>query len=350
MIKHLWYYTFRIYVKIVLFFLLKKKNVFGIENIPKEGAVLFIGNHQNALVDALIIPAITKRKIHFLARAGVFKKNIVKRFLSTLNMLPAYRIRDGVENMNKNYDVFNLCVEILKNKGAIEIFAEGEHHLERRIIPLKKGFARIILSTLQKYPETKIQIVPIGLNYNSHLNFPSKVAVYFGKPILANPHFNTLNPDVSFSSIIKKVSSELKKLTIHIEDEENYDKVIVKLDNCGVDYLNPIEANKMVSDLQNLKPISPVKKSNNWFLPFHLLAKINSIFPILIWKQLKKGITDIIFTNTFRFAIIATLFPIFYLIQSLLVYFLFNFQYALVYLGSSIFLGFIYTKTSPIHQ
>ena len=103
MIKHLWYYTFRIYVKIVLFFLLKKRTVFGIENIPKEGAVLFIGNHQNALIDALIIPTITKRKIHFLARAGVFKKNIIKKFLSTLNMLPAYRLRDGVENMNKNY-------------------------------------------------------------------------------------------------------------------------------------------------------------------------------------------------------------------------------------------------------
>jgi len=349
MIKHLWYYTFRIYVKIVLFFLLKKRTVFGIENIPKEGAVLFIGNHQNALIDALIIPTITKRKIHFLARAGVFKKNIVKKFLSTLNMLPAYRLRDGVENMNKNYDVFNLCVEILKKKGALEIFAEGEHHIERRIISLKKGFARIILSTLQKYPETKIHIIPIGLNYNSRLNFPSKATIYFGEPILANPFFNLENPDISFSSIIKKVSSELKKLTLHIEDSENYAEVISQLEKCGIDYLNPTEANKMVTELQNLQPKKHPKNSINWFLPFHLIAKLNSIIPILIWKKLKKGITDIIFTNTFRFAMIATLFPIFYLLQSLLVYYFFNIKYALVYLISSILLGVIYTKTSPIH-
>ena len=349
MIKHLWYYTFRIYVKIVLFFLLKKRTVFGIENIPKEGAVLFIGNHQNALIDALIIPTITKRKIHFLARAGVFKKNIVKKFLSTLNMLPAYRLRDGVENMNKNYDVFNLCVEILKKKGALEIFAEGEHHIERRIISLKKGFARIILSTLQKYPETKIHIIPIGLNYNSRLNFPSKASIYFGEPILANPFFNLENPDISFSSIIKKVSSELKKLTLHIEDSENYSEVISQLENCGIDYLNPTEANKMVAELQNIQPKKHSKNSINWFLPFHLIAKLNSIIPILIWKKLKKGITDIIFTNTFRFAMIATLFPIFYLLQTLLVYYFFNIKHALVYLISSILLGVIYTKTSPIH-
>lgn len=348
MIKHIWYYTFRIYVKIVLFFLLKKRTVFGIENIPKEGPVLFIGNHQNALIDALIIPTITKRKIHFLARAGVFKKNIVKKFLSTLNMLPAYRLRDGVENMNKNYDVFNLCVEILNNKGALEIFAEGEHHIERRIIPLKKGFARIILSTLQKYPETKIHIIPIGLNYDSRLNFPSKASIYFGEPILANPFFNLQNPDISFSSIIKKVSSELKKLTLHIEESENYSEVISKLEKCGIDYLNPIEANKMAAEFQNLQPKVPSKNSINWFLPFHLIAKLNSIVPILIWNKLKKGITDIIFTNTFRFAMIATLFPIFYLLQTLLVYYFFNIKYALVYLISSVLLGVIYTKTSTI--
>jgi 1-acyl-sn-glycerol-3-phosphate acyltransferase len=348
MIKHLWYYTFRIYVKIVLFFLLKKKTVFGIENIPKEGAVLFIGNHQNALIDALIIPTITKRKIHFLARAGVFKKNIVKKFLSTLNMLPAYRLRDGVENMNKNYDVFNLCVEILNNKGALEIFAEGEHHIERRIIPLKKGFARIILSTLQKYPETKIQIVPIGLNYDTRINFPSKTTVYFGEPILANPFFNLKNPDISFSNIIKKVSSELKKLTLHIDESHNYNEVISKLENCGIDYLNPVEANKMVAELQIIQSKEPSKIAINWFLPFHLIAKLNSIIPILIWNKLKKGITDIIFMNTFRFAMIATLFPIFYLLQTVLVYYFFNIKYALVYLISSILLGVIYTKTSPI--
>ena len=40
----------------------------------------------------------------------------------------------------------------------MEIFAEGEHHIDRRILPLKKGFARIILGTLLQYPDLEIKI------------------------------------------------------------------------------------------------------------------------------------------------------------------------------------------------
>jgi len=78
----------RAYMKIGLFFLQKKITVHGTENIPKKGALLFIPNHQNALIDALLIPTTNKRNIHFLSRAAVFKNKNVAKFLSTLNMLP----------------------------------------------------------------------------------------------------------------------------------------------------------------------------------------------------------------------------------------------------------------------
>lgn len=70
-------------------------------------------------------------------------------------MIPVYRIRDGVNTIQKNHEIFEQCYEYLKKEKAIEIFAEGEHHLERRIIPLKKGFARIIEGTLKKIPGFK---------------------------------------------------------------------------------------------------------------------------------------------------------------------------------------------------
>ena len=83
----------------------------------------------------------------------------------------------------------------------------------------------------------------------------------------------------------------------------------------------------------------------NWFTPFHILAKVNSIIPLLIWRKLKGGIKEIIFTNTFRFALIATLFPIFYLIQTGIIGFIFNGKIALIYLAVTILLGIITTKT-----
>jgi len=340
----------RVYIKIGLFFLHKKITVVGKENIPKKGAILFIGNHQNALIDAILIPATTKREIHFLARASAFKKKLISDFLSSLNMIPVYRIRDGISTIEKNTAVFEKCFEILKKEGAVEIFAEGEHHLKRRIIPLKKGFARIVLGTLQKYPGLEIKIVPVGLNYDSHLNFPSSVSIHYGKPIVANNYIDVENPDVRFSKIMNEVSSALKKLTLHIEDETNYNEIITKLNALEVDYTNPKEANKLVENLKDLPIKKPTKKTFNWFTPIHLIAKLNSIFPLLIWRYLKTTINEVIFTNTFRFAVIATLFPLLYLIQTGIIYYFFNVKYALIYLISCIVLGMISTKTMTVNQ
>ena len=328
---------------------MKKINVFGKENIPKKGPILFIGNHQNALIDALLIPATNNRKIHFLARASAFKNSIARKLLESVNMIPVYRLRDGIKTIEKNFEIFDQCIELLNEEKAIEIFAEGEHHLSRRIIPLKKGFARIILGTLQKYPHLNIQIVPIGLNFDSHLNFPSSASIYYGKPINANQFFDLKNPDFTFKKIINEVASALKKLTLHIENEATYNETIAKLEKAGVNYLNPFEANKMVKNIESYSSLKSSKnKKINWFLPFHLLAKLNSIFPLLIWRYLKSTIKDLLFMNTFRFAVITTLFPLFYIIQAVIVYAIFNLNYALVYLAGCILLGIITSKTMDV--
>ena len=347
--KNFWYYIMRFYLKVGLFFLHKKITVVGKENIPKKGAILFIGNHQNALIDAILIPTTTKRKIHFLTRASAFSTKLITKFLKSLNLIPVYRIRDGIGTIERNLAVFEQCFEILNNEGAVEVFAEGAHHLKRQILPLKKGFARIILGTLKKYPTLEIQIVPIGINYDSHLNFPSSVSIHYGKPILANNFINVENPDIRFMAIKNEVNSALKKLTLHIEDDANYDEIISKLNSANVDYTNPAETTKL---MQNLKSSSTKQVTNNkvnWLLPIHLITKLNSIFPLLIWQYLKSTITDIVFTNTYRFALIMTVFPLFYVVQTAIIFYFFNINYALIYFASSILFGIISSKTMPIN-
>jgi 1-acyl-sn-glycerol-3-phosphate acyltransferase len=76
-------------VKIGLFFTLKKIEVHGTKNIPKKGAVLFVANHQNALLDAILIPTTNSRNIHFLTRASAFKNKLADKVLRSLNMVPS---------------------------------------------------------------------------------------------------------------------------------------------------------------------------------------------------------------------------------------------------------------------
>lgn len=351
MLKKLWYNFVKIYVRIGFFFLTKKISLHGKENIPKKGAILFMPNHQNALLDAILIPTNNSRNTHFLTRAGVFKNKRMAQFFDSLNMLPIYRVRDGINTIEKNQAVFEKCYDIFNQQKAIEIFAEGEHHLERRVIPLKKGFARIILGALKKYPGLDIKIVPVGINYDSHLAYPCSISIYYGEPISANKYFDSENQNLKYKEIISDASEAMKKLTLNIDDVENYDAIIKKLEANGVDYLNPFEANEMLKNIDSL-PNNPkkVQPKTNWFAPLQWLFRINSFIPLMIWKKLRGGIKDIVFTNTFRFALITTLFPLFYLIQSVVVYFFSNLKYALIYLVTSIILGIISTKTTPINR
>jgi 1-acyl-sn-glycerol-3-phosphate acyltransferase len=348
-LKSLWYNIIKVYVNLGLFFTLKKIKVIGKKNIPKNGAVIFIGNHQNALIDALLIPTTNGRTTFFLARASAFKNKLVKLLLSSVNMIPVYRMRDGIKTINKNYKTFEKCTEILKKEQTLEIFAEGEHHSKRRVLPLKKGFARIILATLKKHPNLPIQIIPVGINYDHALKYPCSVSICYGKSILANDFIDTTNVNLKFSTLINKVHFSLKNLTTHIEDLEQYDALIQILEEKQVNYLNPLEVNKCLENHQNFKSIKKAKNRKfNWLVIIHVIAKLNSIFPLLIWKYLKSIIKDKIFLNTYRFAVITTIFPLFYLLQTWLIYYFLDIKTAVFYLICCICLGIISTKTTEI--
>lgn len=347
--KTIWYHIIKAYVRLGLFFTLKKIKIVGKENIPKNGAVIFIANHQNALIDALLIPTTNNRTTFFLTRASAFKNNFITTLLSSVNMIPVYRIRDGFRSIEKNKEVFEKSSEILKSGQCLQIFAEGEHHLQRRVKPLKRGFARIILTTLQKYPNLSIQIIPVGINYDKSLKFPCKVSVYYGKPINANNFINNNQVDLKFSLLKNEVHASLKKLTTHIENLEEYEKIIKKLNKNEVDFLNPITTNSLVKNIDKLSINNNHKKKKlNWLTPIYFITKINSLIPLLIWKYLKSKIKDVIFLNTYRFALITTIFPLFYTIQTLVIYYFSNFKIAFSYLIISILLGIITTKTTKI--
>ena len=147
--KQIWYNIVKIYIRTGLFFFFKKIIVNDEDNIPKKGAVLLVSNHKNALLDPLLIATTTERNIHFLTRASAFKIRLVRWLLSTVNMLPIYRMRDGKETLAKNEEIFNQCYDILNNKKCLLIFPEGTHDIKRWVRPLSKGFIRITFGALK---------------------------------------------------------------------------------------------------------------------------------------------------------------------------------------------------------
>lgn len=314
--QRIWYYALRTYVWIGLHFYFRKIIVRGLDNIPKDHAVLFTPNHQNAFMDALLVVATNHRYTHFLTRADVFKKGFIHWLLSTLNLIPVYRIRDGWSSLDKNQESFNQCSACFEKGECVLIFPEGNHGMLRRIRPLSKGFTRVVFEALQKNPEMKLSVVPVGLNYTHHTSFFGSVSIYYGEPIAAADYFKQQQPQGA-NELRHRLSSSMKKLTTHVEDEIHYEKIISQLNQKGVDYLNPVAVNEIlpaitIPDDFGFQPIPKKLKTNKLFLPIYYLLYFINLPPLLWWKKIVSGVKDPVFISSLKFAFGIFVFPVYY--------------------------------------
>lgn len=314
MIQRIWYYALRAYVWAGLHFYFQKIIVKGRENIPTDHPVLFTPNHQNAFIDALLVVTTNYRHTHFLTRADVFKKGFVHWLLSTLNLIPVYRMRDGWSSLDKNQETFTRCTECFEKNECVLIFPEGNHGMYRRLRPLSKGFTRVVFEALQKNSILKLSIVPVGLNYTSHTSFFGSVSIYYGKPIPVAEYFNQPQPQGA-NELRHAVATSLKELITHVADEIHYAEIIRQLEHQPVNYLDPIATNTALRSISvNTVSIkAPQKRKKNLLvLPlYYFLIAINYI-PLLWWKKIANGIKDPVFISSLKFAFGIFIFPVFY--------------------------------------
>jgi hypothetical protein len=245
-------------------------------------------------------------------------------------MLPVYRVRDGWSTISKNNFIFNTCIEKLKNNEAVALFPEGNHHMNRTVRPLSKGFTRIIFETLKTHPELDLQLVPIGVNYKEGSTFGDSVALYYGTPISAK----SMVTDFSNEEIValrQTMQEKIKDLTTHIESDV-YDETITKLNALNVDFLNPKAVNSCIeSSFQECVPRS--KQNKNWLKQFFTgLLILNLFLPVIIWKYyIKPKINEVEFIATFRFALVITLVPIWIFICCFVIVSTFGLIFGLAY-------------------
>ncbi len=342
--KNFWYSLLKAYVKISLHFYFGKIEANGLENIPKNGAVLFLPNHQKALMDVLLIVVDCNRKPYFLARSDIFRKKALREFFAFLRMIPIYRMRDGRKSLANNEVVFNQCAQLFKKEEAIVIFPEANHNLRRRVRPLSKGFTRFVFNFMDGNPNGEILLVPVGLNYKEKGRFPDRVALYYGKPIASSKFYDAHNANESATALKLAVSEELKKLTTHIEYESNYEAIEEALINQKVDFLNPKEVNNAIQHLDfNTSSSSTIKKGLNFF---DLLFKTLNILWLLPWYLLvKPKVWEPEFLSTMRFAYALIVYPFYLLILGAALFIFADTLLAIVVITAIFIFNFLYVGT-----
>lgn len=151
-----------IYCKIVY-----RVKIVGTQNVPKEGALLFCGNHRTYLDPPLIVVT-AGRHMRFMAKEEL-RKNPIFAFLGVL-FEGIYVKRD-----EKDITALKEALKTLKNGGCIGIFPEGTRNgLEKNDGKIKNGAAYMALKTNAK-------IVPVGI-IGPAKPF-SKNEIIYGEPI-----------------------------------------------------------------------------------------------------------------------------------------------------------------------
>jgi len=196
------------------------------ENIPEDGPLIFVPNHQNALMDALAVICTTKRQIVFLARADIFKNPFQSWVLGKFKILPVYRIRDGAESLKENEEIFRQCIEILHNNMSLALFPETTHHDKRRLQNLKKGVPRIAFLAEEKSDfRSGVQIVPVGIYFSHYQNYYSTLQVNYGNPFeigsFAKEYYSS--PQKAMMLLKEKMAEQIRPLMIDIKSAKYYD-------------------------------------------------------------------------------------------------------------------------------
>ena len=241
-------------ISIALRLFFRRIEAVNAEKVPKTGAIIFVLNHPNGLVDPALVFVSLIRRVSFLAKSTLFDIPIAGFLLRTFEILPVSRRVDAAGDMSKNRQTFQNCYDLLAQNRCIAIFPEGISHNETKLQPLKTGAARIALGALgieeeekrrrgeeeksefeitkNQEPKTKnqsLKIMAVGLYYTSKTSFRSEALIRYGEIIEVEPvalDENGEPPREAVYALNTRIENALRKVTLNLESERELDTIL----------------------------------------------------------------------------------------------------------------------------
>lgn len=263
--------------------------------VPESGAMIFVLNHPNGLVDPALVFVSLARRVSFLAKSTLYANPIGAFVLRTFEILPVYRKIDTGEDQSKNFSTFENCFELLRRGRCIAIFPEGISHDETKLQPIKTGAARIALGAVGRIKDSgfKIQdsglenlnsksvirnpkseisnpesnllrkkglkIMAVGLYYTSKTSFRSEALIRYGEIIEVEPVELDENGEPPRNAVLEltgKIETALKNVTLNLETQEELETVVKAEALFSSVYENLIFKETLTQNFQRLRDLA----------------------------------------------------------------------------------------------
>lgn len=172
-----------------------RAEIIGLENIPKEGPVIFCGNHRS-YVDPPLMVATGKRDMRFLAKEELAKNPF-------LNFLGWAFEAIHVKRDEKDVAAIKESLKALKNGQCIALFPEGTRNGLEKGEKVKDGVAFFAVRSGAK-------VVPCGIKGGTKEN--RKVTITYGKPLDYSQYKGSKDKEV-LDNITKEIMENIIELT-----------------------------------------------------------------------------------------------------------------------------------------
>ncbi len=149
--------TYRLvrWIVLVVFRLLWRPRVVGLENIPQDGRLIVASNHLS-FIDSVVIPLVVPRRVRFLAKAEYFEGRglhgrAVALFFTAVDAVPVRR--DAARDSTASLEA---ALGVLRDGHAFGIYPEGTRSRDGRLYRGRTGVGWLAL-------ESGAPIVPVCL-------------------------------------------------------------------------------------------------------------------------------------------------------------------------------------------
>ena len=149
----------------------------GRENVPKDRAVLYVGNH-NSYFDILLTYSQCPGLTGYVAKSEMLRYPLLRDWMKRL-----YCVFLDRSDLRACMQMILTCIDYIKNGISICIFPEGTRSKDGQMQPFHEG-------SLKMAAKTGCPIIPMAISnsaqiFENHMPFvrPCKVIVEYGAPV-----------------------------------------------------------------------------------------------------------------------------------------------------------------------